>query len=117
MLHCRKIYCNLLLLSLLLFALGATATPRIALHYTGVPAWNIPSERFDFRWECTSGGVVYRGQQITATVGNELDFTVPEQNAELVVPRDGFFALNNTLQRHPECRYRLHISRAPPQAG
>ena len=77
--QCRKIYANLLLLSVLLFALGASAAPRINLGAGSVSAWQKTAENVEFRWECGCGEIVYRGQQLTAVTGSELDFIVPEK--------------------------------------
>ena len=64
MIKCRKIYGNLLLLSVLLFALGASAAPRINLGTGRVLAWRNAAENVEFRWECGCGEIVYRGQQL-----------------------------------------------------
>lgn len=77
--QCRKIYANMLLLSVLLFALGASAVPRINLGTGGVFAWQKTAENVEFRWECGCGEIVYRGQQLTAVTGSELEFIVPEK--------------------------------------
>ncbi len=77
--QCRKIYANMLLLSVLLFALGASAAPRINLGTGSVSAWNKAAENVEFRWECGCGEIVYRGQQLTAVAGSELEFIVPEK--------------------------------------
>lgn len=77
--QCRKIYANMLLLSVLLFALGASAVPRINLGTGQVPAWNNTAENVEFRWERGCGEIVYRGQSLTAVTGSELEFIVPEK--------------------------------------
>ena len=76
--QCRKIYANLLLLSVLMFALGASSAPRINWNRTGGTVWNDPESSGGFHWECCSGKIIYRGQQITAVAGSELEFVVPE---------------------------------------
>lgn len=76
--QCRKIYANLLLLSVLLFALGASAAPRINRGFTGAMVWNAP-ESGEIRWECCTSEIIYRGQQITALAGGEFDFLLPDK--------------------------------------
>ena len=77
--QCRKIYANLLMLSVLFFTLGASVTPRINWSAAGKTVWNKTAESVEFRWECGSGQIVYRGQQITAVAGNELELVLPEK--------------------------------------
>jgi hypothetical protein len=85
--QCRKIYANLLLLSVLLFALGASAAPRINRGFTGATAWNVP-ENGEIRWECCTGEIIYRGQQITALAGGELDFILPDKLDDILFYSD-----------------------------
>ena len=111
--QCRKIYANLLLLSVLLFALGASATPRFNRGASGQTVWS-SSNSMDFRWDCSSGRIVYRGQQITAVVGGELNFLLPEKVETLFLTgaagqdfsKDHSFDNANILQ--------LPQGRAPP---
>ena len=82
--QCRKIYANLLLLSVLMFALGATGAPRLNLNNSGAAVLRAPGAAGDFRWECCSGKIVYRGQQITAVAGSELNFVLPEEVCDIL---------------------------------
>ena len=82
--QCRKIYANLLLLSVLLFALGATTVPRIKGNNAGQAAWHNAESSGSFQWECCSGKIVYRGQQITALAGSELDVVLPEKVRDIL---------------------------------
>lgn len=115
MLQCRKIYANLLLLSVMLFALGASARTRDCSVFTELPQLNVPLEMRDLRWDSRSAEVVYRGQQITATVSSELELLVPDA-AELNI------TVGSLKSEHPEQTpgFECDIvywscSRAPPQ--
>ena len=113
--QCRKIYANLLMLSVLLFALGSSAAPRINWGMTGQKVWNKAAENVEIRWECGSGQIIYRGQQITAVAGSELGFVLPEKLNDIF--NAGVFAENM-----PEIRIvyftellNLPCGRAPPE--
>ena len=113
--QCRKIYANMLLLSVLLFTLGASAVPRINLGTGSVSAWQKTAENVEFRWECGCGEIVYRGQQLTAVTGSELEFIVPEKFNDVYrgevfaekLPVDVVVAGAETAA--------LHRGRAPPE--
>jgi hypothetical protein len=113
--QCRKIYANLLMLSVLFFALGASVTPRINCGAADQAVWNKKPENVEFRWECGSGQIVYRGQQITAVTENELDFVLPEKLDAIF--RVGVFAENMPENLTAYCMELLAVScsRAAPE--
>ena len=117
MLQCRKIYANLLLLSVMLFALGTSACTRRGSAIVGLPQVDVPAEQRELRWDSRSAAVVYRGQQITATVSSELDFLIPEaDDFELTVfcgkAEYSELVLGFELRAMPR-----FASRAPPQCS
>ena len=114
MMQCRKIYCNLLMLSVMLFMLGVSGRPRPVEFANSGCSWGNPDRQVEFKWNSCSGAVVYRGQQLTASPGSELDFIVPVQENGLIVPGkpvsgSGFILLEAAVDRCFK-----HISRAPP---
>ena len=113
--QCRKIYANLLMLSVLFFTLGASVTPRINCGAAGQTVWNKTAENVEFRWECGSGLIVYRGQQITAVTENELDRILPEKLD--AVFSTGVFAENMPENLTAYCTelQELPCGRAPPE--
>ena len=113
--QCRKIYANLLMLSVLLFTLGVSASPRVNRGWAGQQAWNNAAGNVEIRWECCSGEIIYRGQQITATAGSELEFVVPEKLDDIL--NAGTFAANMPENRLGFCAelLKLPCGRAPPE--
>ncbi len=77
MLKCHKNYCNLLLLSVMLFALGASARPAFCGMESGC-CYVAHSSGSEFAWQTPSGTVVYCGQQLTAVAGNEFIWKNPD---------------------------------------
>lgn len=114
MMQCRKIYCNLLMLSVMLFMLGVTVRPRLAEFSGPVCSWSKADGQVEFKWNSCSGAVVYRGQQLTVSLSSELDFIVPDQVNGLIVPGKPLTGSGFVLQKMAVDRCRLHISRAPP---
>ena len=117
MMHCRKIYYNFLLLSVLCFTLGVSVRPQFSGVENRECAINSHTSRVEFQWNECSGSVVYRGQQITAAVGNELELVVPQQTADPVLIGEGVLP---KVQPQQPTRFRCLLklgSRAPPVPG
>ena len=115
MMQCRKIYCNLLLLSVMLFAFSATARPRLQSAVLERMHWNsASSQAVEFCWDNRSGAIIYRSTQLTAAFGNEWVLTLPADQDEL----RSFGALMQNAARIelPECaaEFYLYSGRAPP---
>ena len=84
MMQCRKIYCNLLMLSVMLFAFSVSARPRLQAAVLERLQWNSASEQaVEFRWDNRSGAIVYRSCQLTAAFGNEWVLVLPDSQDEL----------------------------------
>jgi hypothetical protein len=84
MMQCRKIYCNLLLLSVMLFAFSVSARPCLQAAVLERLQWNSASEQaVEFRWDNRSGAIVYRSCQLTAAFGNEWVLLQPAEQDEL----------------------------------
>ena len=84
MMQCRKIYCNLLMLSVMLFAFSVSARPRLQAAVLERLQWNSASEQaVEFRWDNRSGAIVYRSCQLTAAFGNEWVMVQPAKQDEL----------------------------------
>ena len=105
----------MLLLSVLLFALGASAAPRINLGAGSAPAWNKAAENVEFRWECGCGEIVYRGQQLTAVTGSELEFVVPEKLNDICLGEIFAEKLPADVVAGGLEVLTLHRGRAPPE--
>ena len=78
MFECRKIYANLLLLSVMLFAVCASSQPRIWLENVGGESFR-ESSQSTFQWDNPGGTIIYRGGKLTAAVGGEMDYLAPEK--------------------------------------
>ena len=116
--QCRKIYTNLLLLSVLLFSLGAAVRPAYCTLFAGIPAaWSAPAENVEFRWEAHGGAVVYRGQQITAVTAGDWDFIVPESWCDLVLISSEKKAFVECWRQNGGASVLLPVGRAPPVKG
>ena len=74
---CRKIYANLLLLSVMLFVLAASPMSRHTVEITEEFCWQSSSAE-SFQWEAPGGTIVYRGSQMTAVCVGSLDYLEPE---------------------------------------
>lgn len=116
MFECRKIYGNLLLLSVMLFTLGASCRPLTCELVWAEQCYTQAADAVDFQWDNRSGSIVYRSGQLKATIGNEFVGLLPGTQAELtviagqsVVPLERFFRIAGGC-----CRQ--HTSRGPPEA-
>ena len=114
MFGCRKIYGNLLLLSVMFLSLGASVRPRVAAIDFSERSWQNPVRNIEFQWDNRSGAIVYRGSGLTALGSSEFDWLLPESCTEL-------FFHAATAEKHIECLSgmvigdcRLPVSRAPP---
>ena len=84
MMQCRKIYCNLLLLSVMLFAFSVSARPRLQSAVLERMQWKAAaSQPVEFRWDNRSGAIVYRSSQLTAAFGSEWVLVLPAEQNEL----------------------------------
>lgn len=106
--QCRRNYANLLLLSVLFFALGANVSPRINCGVAGISVWQSSADGCDFRWECSSGQIIYRGQQITALAGSDFNFILPEKWDGLT---DNGISVNEWPER--AALFNIDVSRLP----
>ncbi|MBE6380617.1 MAG: hypothetical protein E7047_06780 [Lentisphaerae bacterium] len=77
MIKCRKNYANLLLLSVLLFVISVPVQP-VADSGNSAVSWQTSAGERSFQWENQSGALIYRGQQLTATVVDEFTCLAPE---------------------------------------
>ena len=115
MMQCRKIYCNLLLLSVMLFAFSATARPRLQSAVLERMHWNsASSQAVEFCWDNRSGSIIYRSTQLTAAFGNEWVLALPAEQDEL---RSFGSLMQNELRNElPESAsdFYLYAGRAPP---
>ena len=117
MLQCRKIYANLLLLSVMLFVLGTSACPRRSCVIAELPQVAVPVEQRELRWDSRSATVVYRGQQITVTVSSELDLVISEADdfdLSVCSGKTEYSDPVSGLEFQPKNRF---TSRAPPQCS
>lgn len=116
--QCRKIYANLLLLSVLLFSLGAAVRPAYSTLFAGGTAtWSAPAENVEFRWEAHGAAVVYRSQQITAVTAGDWDLIVPEGwcDLRLTGPEEKSFV--ECWRQNNGASVLLPVGRAPPAKG
>lgn len=113
MLKCRKNFANLLLLSVMLFALGASVKPMDFGYVPGALIADSAAER-TIQWVNHSGSIVYRGQQIAATTGEEFSWKpvnvledLPEctKSSKVFICNFDSNCIKNILR---------HSSRAPP---
>jgi hypothetical protein len=114
-LKCRKNYCNLLLLSVMLFALGTSVRPVLQTAYAEC-SWSEQRTEGDLQWKNQSGAIVYQGQQLTATAGNEfvgINTNVCEMLTGVNISSYEI-CCNEDAPRHNE--YSFSVSRAPPAA-
>ena len=81
--QCRKIYANMLLLSVMMFMLGVAVRPHYGAFFCGETTFAAPAEKVDFCWEGHKGELVYRGQQITMLAAHDLYLVLPEKCREL----------------------------------
>lgn len=112
--QCRKIYANLLLLSVLIFSLGAVARPGAGCFGGEAATWSAPAENVEFCWGNHSGAVVYRGQQITAVTAGDWDLIVPEKWQDLQLESFDDVILPENLRQQSGSFYALPTGRAPP---
>lgn len=112
--QCRKIYANLLLLSVLLFSLGAISRPRTGEFSGETAAWNAPAGNIEFHWSERSGAVVYRAQQITAVTAGDWELIVPEKWQDFRLASFCDVVLPENLRPRGGCFYALPTGRAPP---
>jgi len=114
MFECRKIYGNLLLLSVIVFTLGASCRPAECCVFGNELSWQTPAQAVDFKWDNRSGAIVYRGGQIKAVFGNEFIGLLPTAQDEVQ-----FFAVyeprwgEDVLSPEVVC-WQLPDSRGPP---
>ena len=114
-LKCRKNYCNLLLLSVMLFALGTSVRPVLQTAYIEC-SWSKQQPDGDLQWKNQSGAIVYQGQQLTATAGNEfvgINTNVWEMFARVNI--SGYEVCCNE-DAPVQDEYSFSVSRAPPAA-
>ena len=115
MIQCRKIYCNLLLLSVMLFAFSVSARPRLQSAVLERLQWNsAASQPVEFRWDNRSGAIVYRSSQLTAAFGNEWVLMLPAEQDELCSFTG--FVRDWTLLKPPAglTEFFIYSVRAPP---
>ena len=116
MFECRKIYGNLLLLSVILFTLGASCRPLTCELVWAEQCYTQAAGTVDFQWDNRSGSIVYRSGQLKATVGNEFVGLLPGTPEELtatagqtIESTDRFFLIASGCCGE-------HTSRGPPEA-
>ena len=114
MFECRKIYGNLLLLSLILFSLGASVRPLNCELAGGECVWSAPGNCQDLQWDNRSATVIYRGQQLAALFGNEAACLLPEELDELRNYDCWTAGWAENWRFSAAAEYTLPISRAPP---
>ena len=112
--QCRKIYCNMLLLSVMLFTLCGVVRPMTALQFGGELTLRAPEQRVEFCWQNQAGGVVYRGQQVTVFFANDFLSVLPEEERGLFCAVG--FARKIFEKSSPDiaANYRLPDGRSPP---
>ncbi len=113
MFECRKIYGNLLLLSVMLFALSVTACPVERAVSSEAVCWQ--SRSFNgIRWENSTSAVIYRGQQLKAVSGSDMYLTVPDNDIEVLLHCVADFDRKHNATYFYSKQVKLHTSRAPP---
>ena len=117
MFECRKIYGNLLLLSVMLFALSATACPVERAVITEAVCWQSRSFH-SIRWENSSSTVIYRGLGSNKAVsGSEMYLLVPENDVESLLHCVGNFVRKHNATYFYSKPVQSVASRAPPVLG
>lgn len=117
MMQCRKIYCNLLLLSVMLFAFSVSARPRLQAAVLERLQWNSASERaVEFRWDNRSGAIVYRSCQLTAAFGNEWVLLQPAEQDELHSFSQSVRNVTWGKTAAGQTGFFIYSGRAPPQS-
>ena len=115
MMQCRKIYCNLLLLSVMLFAFSVSARPRLQSAVLERMQWKAAaSQPVEFRWDNRSGAIVYRCGQLTAAFGNEWMLVLPAKQDELL-SFSGFARMEALVKPFAGLtEFFIYSGRAPP---
>ena len=113
MFECHKIYGNLLLLSVMMFALSVTACPVERAASSEAVCWQ--SRSFNgIRWENNTSVVIYRGQQIKAVSGSEMYLLVPDNDVEVVLHCVTEFDRKHNATYFYSKTVKIYASRAPP---